>query len=175
VTHQGAVPSLEFWPLTKNASKASFGCGEKQVDDYFRKHAWKSHERTTHRVTCCALPGVSKAAAGFYSLACVTEEIGKLPGHYYAAFGSSKLFPCLQLAWMGVHKPMQGSKIGLKMLGRVVETFAKVGTEIGLPHLIVVPINDEVNRFYSKMDFEEYDKGERMFLPLQVARDAIGM
>jgi GNAT superfamily N-acetyltransferase len=125
-------------------------------------------------VTCASLAG-SKAAAGFYSLGCVTEEVRKLPGTSYAPFGGSQLFPCLQLAWIGVHKPMQGAQIGLRMLGRIVTTFAQIGREIGLPHLIVIPINDDVKRFYAKMGFEEYDSGDRMFLPVQTACEVVGL
>lgn len=169
---QGVAPPLDFWSLTKAASQATFGCGEKQVDDYFRDQAWKQHERTTHRVTCCSTLS-NPSAAGFYSLACITEEIRKLPGHHYAMFGQSRYFPCLQLAWIGVHRPMQGARIGLAMLGRVVTLFAEFGSEIGLPHLIVVPISEDVKRFYRKMGFEDYDGGSRMFLPLQVARAAV--
>jgi GNAT superfamily N-acetyltransferase len=172
VAHQGEVPSLDYWPLTKEASKASFECGEQQIDAYFKKDAWKQHDRAVHRVTCASLPG-SDTAAGFYSLACITEEVRKLPGHHYAPFGGSQLFPCLQLAWIGVHRPMQGAQIGLRMLGKVVTTFATIGSQIGLPHLILLPINDDVKRFYKKMGFEEYDKGERMFLPLQTACEVV--
>jgi|GEM_PF-2917611 len=68
---------------------------------------------------------------------------------------------------------MQGARIGLAMLGRVVTLFAEFGSEIGLPHLIVVPISEDVKRFYRKMGFEDYDGGSRMFLPLQVARAAV--
>ena len=173
MTHQGEVPSLDYWPLTKEATKAAFGCGERDIDNYYRKDAWKFHESARHRVTCCGLVG-SSSAAGFYALTCVTEEIKKFPGSTLVSFGQSPYFPCLQLAWIGVHRPMQGAKIGFRMLGKIVTTFAEVGEAVSLPHLIVIPISENVKRFYRKMGFEEYDKGERMFLPLQVAQDVTG-
>lgn len=171
MTHQGEVPSVQFRSLANKADTSDFCCGEKAVNDFFRKDAWKMHGRATHRVTCASLPG-SNAIAGFYSLACVTEQVTKLPGAY-AMFGGKGEFPCLQLAWMGVRRNMQKGKIGTAMLGKIVVTFAEVGELIGLPHLIVVPINDDVKRFYRTMGFEEYDGGARMFLPLQLARSAI--
>lgn len=170
MTHQREVPSVNFWPLSNKRDTKKFCCGEKSVNDFFLNDAWKFHNRTSHRVTCASLKD-GKAVAGFYSLASVTEEIRKLPGNY-ARFGQSGEFPCLQLAWIGVQRPLQKANIGIAMLGRIVETFANVGMQIGLPHLIVVPINQDVKRFYKKMDFEEYDGGKRMFLSLQIAHDA---
>lgn len=169
MTHLGEVPSLAYWPIKKKTAKTDFGCGEKQIDDYYRKDAWKYHASARHRVTCCSVNDV-ESAAGFYALACITEEIKKLPGNSILQFGQSPYFPCLQLAFMGVHKPMQRARIGLTMLGKIVTTFAEVGDTIGLPHLIVIPVNADVKLFYSKMGFEEYDKGARMFLPLQTAK-----
>ena len=170
MTHQGEVPSVDFWSLTDKTDTTKFCCGEKQVNDFFRSDAKKFHRRTSHRVTCASVAG-NGSIAGFYSLASVTEEIKKLPGNY-ARFGQGGEFPCLQLAWIGVQRSMQKSNIGLAMLGKIVSTFAEVGMQIGLPHMIVVPINEDVKRFYRKMDFEEYDGGKRMFLSLQIARDA---
>ncbi|WP_336974133.1 hypothetical protein [Sphingobium aromaticiconvertens] len=171
MTHQGEVPSVNFWSLSDKKDTSKFCCGEKAVNDFFRKDAWKFHKRTSHRVTCTSVAN-SDGVAGFYSLASVTEEIRKLPGNY-ARLGQSGEFPCLQLAWMGVQRPLQKSNIGIAMLGKIVSTFAKVGEQIGLPHLIVFPINEDVKRFYKKMDFEEYDGGTKMFLSLQIARDAV--
>jgi len=62
------------------------------------------------------------------------------------------------------------------MVGRAIRTFAQVGPEIGLPHLIVVPDPDDHDRlsnFYGNLGFASYRGGEAMFLDLQSAVEAV--
>lgn len=164
------MPAIQFQPLVQAACKTRFTCGAKDIDRYFAREAWKQHSRGAHRVTCCHVEQ-SQAPAGFYTLACVTEEIRKIKGSYHP-FGGSDRFPCLQLVWIGVHSKLQGQKIGKLMLGRAIATFAQVGQQIGLPHLVVIPISNDVKPFYTDLGFREYDNGQRMFLPLQSAVEA---
>jgi len=161
------VPRIEFRELRKSACSRGFACGESDIDRYLEKEAWKAHKNGLHRVTCSHLEG-NGHPAGFYALASVTEEIGKLPGQYHL-FGGADRFPCLQLVWLGVHGRFQGQKIGKRMVARVINTFAEVGQRIGPPHLVLIPISDEVKPFYRDLGFTEYDNGSRMFLPLQTA------
>ena len=164
---EGEPPPIDFWHVTEEACGQTFICGERDIDKYFGREAWKSHSQGAHRVTCASLRN-STAAAGFASYACATEVASKLPGRYHL-FGGGDRFPCLQLVWLGVHRQMQGQKIGKRLVGSVISTFAEVGYKIGLPHLVLVPINDGVKPFYRSLGFEEYDKGSKMFLPLQFA------
>jgi hypothetical protein len=59
------------------------------------------------------------------------------------------------------------------MVGRVVSLFAQIGPQIGLPHLIVLPLKPDLIPFYKDLGFEPYDNGSRMFLPVQSAIDAM--
>jgi hypothetical protein len=112
------------------------------------------------------------APVGFYSVASVAEEVRNLPGRYHG-FGRGEYFPCLQLVYLAVHGPQKGRGIGLSMAGAVTELFAQVGPLIGIPHLILVPINDEVIPFYeNQLGFTCYMNRSRMYLPLQAALDA---
>lgn len=169
--HQGEVPRIEFKRLVKAACSKDFTCGERVVDKYFRKEAWDFHDRGPHRVTFSHLPA-AETAIGFYSLASVTEEIGKLKGQYWP-FGGSNRFPCLQLVWLGVHTSFQGKKVGKRLVADAIATFAQVGARVGLPHLILVPISDAVKPFYHELGFTEYDDGAKMYLPLQSAIEAM--
>lgn len=150
------------------ACAGSFNCGSQEVNNYLRKDAWKFHDRRSHRVTYAHLLD-DAGPAGFVALACVTEEVRKLPHTHFHRFGIPSHFPCLQLVWLGVKTQHQGQKIGTRLVGKAIETFAMVGEKIGLPHLVLVPISDDVKPFYRRLGFVEYDGGSRMFLPLQTA------
>lgn len=165
------VPPVEFKELTRTACGGRFNCGAKEINSYLRRDAWKLHSRHTHRVTYAHLCE-NDQPAGFLTLATVTEEVGKLRGTFFHRFGGADRFPCLQLVWLGVSLEHQGMKIGTRLVGRAIETFADVGAKVGLPHLILVPISDDVKPFYERLGFTEYDDGRRMFLPLQTAIQA---
>lgn len=165
------IPPVEFKELTRTACGARFNCGAAEINQYLRREAWKLHSRHTHRVTYAHLCG-NASPAGFLTLATVTEEVGKLPGTFFHKFGGANRFPCLQLVWLGVGVEHQGRKIGTRLVGKAIETFADVGAKIGLPHLILVPISNDVKPFYERLGFTEYDDGQRMFLPLQTAIEA---
>lgn len=161
------MPSIGYMALNKAASQSQFKCGATSIDRYFAREAWKQHTGGVHRVTYGHLEG-AVAPAAFFSLACVTEEIKKLKGSYHP-FGGADRFPCLPLVWLGVHRQLQGQGIGKLMVGRAIKIFAEVGSQIGLPHLVLVPISEDVKPFYLSLGFREYDNGDRMFLPLQSA------
>lgn len=163
------MPSIHFKPISKAACQTRFTCGATSIDKYLAKEAWKQHTTGVHRVTYGHLEN-SAAPAAFFSLACVTEEISKLKGTYHP-FGGADRFPCLQLVWLGVHRKLQGQSIGKLMVGKAIKIFAEVGEQIGLPHLVLIPISDEVKPFYKSLGFREYDGGQRMYLPLQFAME----
>lgn len=174
--HQGAapIPPVEFKDLTKSACGARFNCGATEINRYLKRDAWRLHSRHSHRVTYAHLSD-DALPAGFLTLATVTEEVGKLKGTFFHRFGGADRFPCLQLVWLGVSLDHQGKKIGTRLVGKAIETFAEVGAKVGLPQLILVPISDEVKPFYQRLGFTEYDEGRRMFLPLRTAIEAAGI
>lgn len=131
------------------------------------------HQRGVHRVTYARMRGDTHlGVCGFYSLASVTELASKIKTNYHL-FGHADRFPCLQLVWIGVLRELRGGDVGAALMGQVIQTFAEVGMKIGLPHLILVPINPEVKKFYRDYGFSDYDGGTKMYLPLQTALEAV--
>jgi ribosomal protein S18 acetylase RimI-like enzyme len=118
------------------------------------------------------MPGIA-TPVGFYSIATVAESVKHLPGKYHL-FGGGDYFPAMQLVYLGVDRRHQGREIGTSMAGAVVALFADVGQRLGIPHLILVPINNDVIRFYrDRLGFSCYKGTDRMYLPLQSAVDAM--
>jgi len=164
--------ALTYEILSEATIRTGFSCGEHEIDSWFAKDALKEHRKGTILTTCAYLPGIA-SPAGFYALASVAEEVSALKGQYHR-FGRGQYFPCLQLVFLAVHKRYQRKGIGTSMVGAVTSLFADIGPKIGLPHLILVPINDEVIPYYrDHLGFECYKKDSRMFLSLQAALDAV--
>lgn len=164
------VLNLSYQPIEASTITSGFRCGARELDQFFAKKAKKQHERGTILTTCAFLPGIG-APVGFYSIASVAEEIQNLPDRPYHRLGDCDHFPALQLVYLAVHHAHQGRGIGSAMAGAVIELFANVGQTIGIPYLILVPINDEVIPFYEdQLGFICYRDRCRMHLPL---RDAV--
>lgn len=109
---------------------------------------------------------------GFYALSTVIEEAGNLPGvSYVPFFGNPKYFPCLSMVYLAVEKGHQRQGIGSAIMVKVILDFADYGEQIGLPLLILTPLNGKVATFYESLGFARYKRGPGMFLPLQTAID----
>lgn len=161
---------LSYQPIDEETDTKGFCCGERELDRFFARKAKKQHERGTILTTCAYLPGIAPPI-GFYSIASVAEEVVNLPDLPYHRLGEIEHFPAMQLVYLAVQRPHQGRGIGAAMAGAVIELFADVGQRIGLPHLILVPINEEVIPFYQDLlGFSCYKERGRMYLPL---RDAV--
>jgi GNAT superfamily N-acetyltransferase len=70
---------------------------------------------------------------------------------------------------MAMHSDLQREGYGTIVLGEIVRVFAEVGSAIGMPAMILTPINEDAKRFYKRLGFEPYDRGQRMFLGLEAA------
>jgi len=163
---------LSYRPIDEETITKGFSCGEQEIDRFFVQDALAEHKLGTIKTTCAYLPGIA-SPVGFFALASVCEETTQLPGKYHN-LGSPRVFPCLQMVFLAVHTRNQGKGVGSSMGGAVISLFAELGPKIGLPHLILVPINDEVVPYYEeKLGFTCYRNRSRMFLPLQSALDAI--
>jgi GNAT superfamily N-acetyltransferase len=164
---------LSYQSIDAATQTGGFCCGARELDRFFTTgKALRDHRAGTILTTCAYLPGVAPPV-GFYSIASVAESVKHLPGTY-RLFGGDDYFPALQLVYLGVQRAHQGQDIGTSMAGAVVELFADVGQKLGIPHLILVPLNDEVIPFYrDRLGFRCYKGTSRMYLPLQLAVDAM--
>lgn len=109
------------------------------------------------------------ALIGYFAIATAVENINKLKGFHYHAFGEGKWFPCLHLVNVAVRDKFKRRDLGKILVGTAITIFAEIGPKIGLPHMILTPINEGVIPFYEALGFKSYDGGARMFLPLQTA------
>lgn len=163
---------LSYRPIDVQTITRGFSCGERELDQFFARKALKVHHEGTILTTCAYLPGIA-APVGFFSIASVAEEVANLPGKYHR-FGKGEHFPALQLVYLAVHRRHQGRDIGISMAGAVIELFASAGQTLGLPQLILVPINEQVIPFYEEqLGFTCYNNRCRMYLSLLEAVDAM--
>lgn len=163
---------ISFRRHCSDISTTSFCCGDAEIDKWFRAKSLKDHDKRKHIVTCVYPTGDDARVIGFYALSTVIEEVGNLSGvSYVPFFGNPKYFPCLSMVYLAVEKSHQRQGIGSAIMVKVILDFADYGEQIGLPLLILTPLNNKVAAFYESLGFARYTRGVGMFLPLQTAID----
>lgn len=169
------LPPIEFASLERQTKTSGFTCVSREINTWFRGKAHRYHRDGSVRVTCAVESGKPARPYGFYALATVSEEVSILPGAYHR-FRSAEHFSALQLVWLATDQAFERQGLGTRMVGRVIRTFAEIGPQVGLPHLIVIPDpadHERLTRFYGKLGFTPYRDGEAMFLDLQSAVEAV--
>jgi hypothetical protein len=162
---------IEYHSLTAETIRDGFSCGDAEIDKWFRNKSLSSHTTRKHLVTCASFADEPANVIGFYALSTVVEEVSKLPGVPFFPLNTSRFFPCLQLVYMAMRTDLQRHEDshGTAVLGEVVRTFAEIGEQIGMPAMILTPMNADASRFYKRWGFAPYDKNTKMFLPLKTA------
>lgn len=161
--------SLGFRPLCGDTARHEFACGDSEIDKWFRLKALDDHNSYKHLVTCVRHDDDGEKILGFYALSAVTESARQLSGVKGFMLGGGADFPCLQLVYLAVRKGSQNEGYGTAIIGDVIRCFAEIGKLIGIPAMIVTPLNADARRLYERLGFEGYGRNGRLYLPLQSA------
>ncbi|SFO02014.1 hypothetical protein [Sphingomonas sp. OK281] len=169
------MPEIEYRDLSDTTDFANFVCGDSEIDKWLRNDARKHHGQRKHLVTFASFGDAPDSVVGFYALSAVVEKVANLGGDVpFFAFQDASRCPCLQLTYMAMQKEHQAQDHGTLLLANVIRTFARLGSEIGIPALIVAPGSERARKFYiDRGSFEPYAKGGGLFLPLRVATSIV--
>jgi GNAT superfamily N-acetyltransferase len=160
--------AINFRSLCVATARNKLVSGDAEIDKWFRNHSLNDHEKRKHVVTCARFEGEDDLL-GFYALSTVAENAKHLPEVSFFPFATSLYFPCIQLVYLAVDQPFQNNKHGTAIMGHLIRCFADIGAVIGIPAMIVTPLNENAARFYKRLGFVPYPKGSRLFMPLQTA------
>lgn len=165
--------SLDYRELCGDTARHKLKCGDAEIDKWWFKDALKHHDARKH-VTTCVRRDPQSDPVGFYTLSTVTEDVRDLPGVSIFSLGHN-YFPCLQLVYLAVDAPHQRQGIGTEAVIHLTLRYAEIGQAIGIPAMIVTPLNNDAERLYRSLGFQPYPRHPRLFMPLRVAvetRDA---
>lgn len=148
-------------------------CGERDIENWFRSHAHRDHFRNQHIVTCARLE-IDDPVIGFYALSTVAESVKALPtsGLFDRTFGDD-WYPCVNIVYFAIRAKHQQLTYGTQMMGHLIKRFAEIAEAVGIPALVVNPLNERVAGFYKRFGFEEYPKSKKLYLSLRVAQATI--
>ena len=154
---------IAFSPLARAYGRGVFCCGDPDIDAWFWKKSWRDHQALKARVTTAHLP--DGTLVGLCALSIAVERTSELSHDHQRARSYGSYFPCLEFQYLGVCSKHQGKGIGTIIIGRVVDTFADMAMNCGMPMLTLRAANDRVYKFYRNLGFAPYGRaGDRRLL-----------
>lgn len=147
-------PDIEVRILRKSDDRASFRCGDADLDRYFAKYAGQNQFR--HHLGVTYVAATSDQIVGYLTVAPVGAARGKSRAGYPV--------PVLRVARMAVAKDLQGQGIGGKLLLQAFRLAHAMSREYGCAG-VVVDAKPAAKTFYARFGFEELEV-ERGALPV---------
>jgi len=168
----------EFVELDKAVHyRDSFHCGEAELDRFIRefavKHMKANISKTMILPASKPLLNSKYQICAFYTVAPSSIHRENLPDSYKKELPYYPI-PVFLIAQMAVHSDCQGQGLGKITLIRALEYLWKINHHMRAYAVIVNCLNSEIEKFYSKYQFEILIPNEgrtRMFLPM----DTVGM
>ena len=153
-------------PLQQGHPRATFDCGQSDVNDWLRTNAWQ-HQQKKLSVTRVLLDADEKIA-GFYTLATGQVDFGDLPVELVRKLPRRAL-PVAILAWLGVSRTRQGLKLEDLLLAQALRDCYEAGQTFAFVAVILDCVDDRARAFYQRWDFSALPGYPyRLFLSSQV-------
>jgi GNAT superfamily N-acetyltransferase len=165
----------EFVQLDKTVhDRASFDCGEaalnKFIQEYAARHMEASISTTMVLPAAEPLPNGKYPICAFYTITASSILRETLPASYKKRLPTYPIGVFL-LAQLAVHSDCQKQGLGKITLIKALEYLWDINNIMRVYAVIVDCLNEKVEKFYSKYNFEILDrnaKGQaRMFLPMR--------
>lgn len=154
-------------PLNSNHKKSGFSCGKEMLDTYIHKQANQDVKRKLSAcfVVCETGTNVIK---GYYTLSnssipseLISSDIRKkLPKSYES-------IPTTLLGRLAIDDKFQGQGIGKLILIDALKRSYEISKTLGSFAVIVDPIDQDAEKFYSKYGFIKLPDSGKMFLPMK--------
>lgn len=160
-------------PIAKRHDRASFDCGDSDLNLYLQRYARQNHESGGAKCFVAAPADAPAGILGFYTLSPASLEYSRTPA--LAKKGLARYdVPVFRLGRLAVDKTVQGRGLGGALLLRAADRCLRVAEEVGGVALLIDAKNDRAARWY-----ETYgalvlaDAPLSLVLPLAVAAAAL--
>lgn len=153
--------------LNKHHRRDGFNCGNDLLNDYFKQQAGQDVKR---KLAACfvLVNNNTKAVQGYYTLSNYSIPLGdfsteiqkKLPRSYTAV-------PTTLLGRLAVDVHYKGSGLGKILLIDALKRSFENSIQLGSFAVVVDPIDENAERFYSKYDFIKLPDSGKMFIAMK--------
>jgi GNAT superfamily N-acetyltransferase len=165
---------LRIEPLGREHDRASYTCGQADLDDWFRHRASQDERRNIARVFV-AVDDVL-GIAGFYSLGSFALSIDDLPEELARKLPRYRVVPAALIGRLTRDERIRSRGIGALLLADAIRRILGVGRSIAVFAIVVDAKDDDAVNFYRAFGFRPFPlRPKRLFLPMATATAAAAL
>lgn len=143
-----SLPAWHEEPIAKWHDRGSFDCGDAALNEYFRLHARKSHERGGSK-TFLAISGEDgHTILGFYSLGPASVEYARVPDMVKRGLARYDV-PVFRLGRLAVHRTVQNQGMGGQLLLASGRRCILAAAEVGGVALLIDAKHERAASWYT--------------------------
>jgi predicted GNAT family N-acyltransferase len=163
---------LKIEVLEKKHEKSSFDCGYVLLDDYIKKQARQDVNKDLS--ACFVLADEASVVKGYYTLSANSIRREDFPETMQKKMPPSYInLPATLLGRLAVDNSIKGEGYGEILLMDALNRSLKTLESVGSLAVIVDPIDEKAQRFYSKYGFILLPTSGKMFLPMKTIKDLL--
>lgn len=163
---------LQVSELTGRHDRASFDCGNAELNSYLRQIAGQHIRKSLARVYVACEEDDPGRIVAYYSLSVCEVGSEELPESFRRRFPNR--VPAVRLGRLAVARANQRQGAGELMLIAAMRNVVQVDAVVGAVALLVDAKDEAARRFYLKYAFLEFpDRPLTLFLPIARVREAL--
>jgi predicted GNAT family N-acyltransferase len=159
--------------LSKSHQKSGFDCGKPLLDNYIRTQASQDVKRDLS--ACYVLTeDENNEVLGYYTLSSNSIERTSFPAKMTARLPPSYGdLPTILLGRLALDKKIHGKRLGEYLLIHALNRCVEVSQTIGALAVVVDPIDEEAEEFYSSYGFILLPGSKKMFMAIKTIEESI--
>ena len=158
-------------PLSSTHNRSDFSCGKEMLDVYLHKQANQDVKR---KLSVCFIlnDGETNCIKGYYTLSNSSIPPEYTPGHIRKKLPKSYAsIPTILLGRLATDQRFQGQGIGKLLLIDALKRCHQISKTIGSFAVVVDPIDQQAENFYTKYGFIKLPDSGKMFLPMKTVNE----
>jgi GNAT superfamily N-acetyltransferase len=164
--------AIKIEPLSERHDRASFSCGEPELDDYFRRRAGQDERRNVARVFVATEDDTG--VLGFYTLSTCAIDSGHLPREIARKLPRYDTIPAALIGRLARDLRARGRGIGELLLADAIKRVLAANRSLAVWAILVDAKNQAAADFYRNLGFVPFpSRPARLFLPTATARNAM--
>jgi predicted GNAT family N-acyltransferase len=158
--------------LNKSHVRTGFECGKALLDNYIRTQASQDVKRDLSACYVMTEEGKSEVV-GYYTLSSNSIERTTFPANMIARLPPSYGdLPTILMGRLAVDNKIKGKRLGEYLLINALNKCVEVSQTIGALAVVVDPIDERAEEFYSGYGFIFLPGSKKMFLPIKTIEES---
>jgi GNAT superfamily N-acetyltransferase len=141
------LPAWHEEPIAKRHDRATFDCGDDELNDFLRRYARKSHEKGGAKTILAVDDADNTHIFGFYSLSPASIAYDRAPEVVTRGLARYEV-PVFRLGRLAVDSSVQGQGLGGQLLLAAGRRCLYVAAEAGGVALLIDAKNERVANWY---------------------------